>query len=206
MTAPQAVTRKQQRRQDLTDAALRVFADRGFGAARMEDVAEAAEVSKGTIYLYFDSKQALFQGMVEDRLLPVFEAAEAQMQGFEGSAETLLRRQMAFFYDRVVKSDLRKIMRLVVGEGPHFPEVAELYYRLVLSRGQAMFRRTIELGVVRGEFRMRDAADHLPLVLMSPAVMSGMWKEVFDGLRPLDVDAYARSHMEVVVAFLKSGE
>lgn len=194
--------RKAQRRADIVDAALRVFSRVGFAAAKIDDVADEAGVSKGTLYLYFDSKERLFEGMVMSKLLPLLEEAETIPDKVNGSAEDVLRATMRFLYGRVLVGDRRHIMRLILAEGPNFPELTAFYHQNILQRGQKMIRRVLDHGAARGEFRCVESHGILQNV-MAGAIAATMWKLVFDAYDPIDIESYAETHIDLLLNGLK---
>ena len=180
---------KEAKRLALVDAALAVFSRVGFAAAKIDDVAEEAGVSKGTVYLYFDSKEQLFEGMVKAKMLPMLNNAPGLVIDPDQSATDRLKQHLRFFYTKVLDSDRRQIMRLIMSEGPNFPDLAEFYYTNVLSRGQAMINAIIQQGIENGEFRNMSGHGLMHNVVAG-ALAVGMWKQVFDRFQPIDLDAY----------------
>lgn len=195
--------RKEKRREALIDAALRVFSRVGFATAKMDDVAEEAGTSKGTVYLYFESKEHLFEEMVKAKMLPLFAEAAAELATENRSAEQRLRAHVKFFYKRILNSDRRQITRLIMAEGPKFPHLAEFYHANILSRGQAMMRSIIEEGIRTGEFRQMDGHG-LAQNVFAGALLAAMWKQVFDPYQPIDLDAYYETHVDLVLNGLKA--
>ncbi len=195
--------RKAERRADIVDAALRVFSRDGFAAAKIDRVAEEAGVSKGTLYLYFESKEKLFEGMVMAKLLPFLEEAELIQDRINGSAEEVLRATVKFFYERILIGDRRHIMRLILAEGPNFPELTAFYHQNILSRGQKMLRRVLDYGISRGEFRRVEGHGILQNV-MAGAIAATMWKLVFDVHDPIDISAYAETHIDLLLNGLRA--
>ncbi|MEO1407620.1 MAG: helix-turn-helix domain-containing protein, partial [Pseudomonadota bacterium] len=118
---------KEAKRKALIGAALAVFSRVGFAAAKMEDVAEEAGVSKGTVYLYFNSKEHLFEEMVKANMLPMLNHMSTGMSDQTLSATERLKTHIKFFYRKVLDSERRQIMRLIMAEGPNFPHLAEFY-------------------------------------------------------------------------------
>lgn len=197
--------RKEQRRIEIVDAALKVFARDGFALSKMDKVAEEAGISKGTLYLYFESKDALFEGMVKDKMLPLLERLQSEMMeaGDDLSASEMLSVQMRFFYRNVLNTERRHIMRLIMAEGPNYPHIAKFYYDTVLSRGKAAFQAIINYGIERGEFRPVDGHG-LMQVAMAGGLVAALWKTVFDPFEPLDLDAYCETHIDMLLAGLKA--
>ena len=194
---------KEAKRTALIDAALTVFSRVGFAAAKMDDVAEEAGVSKGTVYLYFDSKEKLFEEMVTAKMLPLFKEAMANVASATGSAEDRLRQHVKFFYKNLINSDRRHIMRLIMAEGPNFPHLAEFYHSTILSRGQAMMRAVIQQGIDSGEFRHLKGHG-LAQNVVAGALVAGIWKLVFEPYQAIDLDAYYDTHVDLILNGLKA--
>ena len=178
--------RKEARPAEIVAAALHLFSDRGFAATRLEDVATVAGVSKGTVYLYFDSKEQLFEAVVREAITPNIARAEALVDGFEGPTPDLLRGLFAFVGD-VLETPLTGVMKLIVSESGNFPQLARMYADLVLRRAFALMRRVLERGVSRGEFRPMDLHATVPLVV-APILLLGVWKHSFGAHTDLTLD------------------
>jgi len=187
----------------LIDAALAVFSRVGFAAAKMETVADEAGVSKGTVYLYFDSKEHLFEEMVKAKMLPMLEGAASSLQTAVGSASERLKHHLKFFYTKIIDSDRRQIMRLIMAEGPNFPHLAEFYHATILSRGQAMINAVIKEGIDSGEFR--NLSDHgLMQNIAAGALVAGIWKLIFQPYQPIDLDLYYETHVDLILNGLRA--
>ena len=178
--------RKEARPAEIVAAALHLFSDRGFAATRLEDVATVAGVSKGTVYLYFDSKEQLFEAVVREAITPNIARAEALVDGFEGPTPDLLRGLFAFVGE-VLETPLTGVMKLIVSESGNFPQLARMYANLVLRRAFALMRRVLERGVSRGEFRPMDLHATVPLVV-APVLLLGVWKHSFGAHTELTLD------------------
>jgi len=196
--------RKEQRPGEIIEAALEEFARRGFAATRLEDVAERAGVTKGTIYFYFKDKEELFKAAARSSLAPALGEIEALGANFEGSAEELLRLHLRAIYPKLVKNPrARQILRLLIAEGPQFPELVDFYYRDIISHGLAILRRVIERGVKRREFRRTRATD-FPQVVFGPVLAAIIWSLLLAKQHPLDFDAYANTHVDLILNGLKA--
>ena len=147
--------RAAERRQAIIDAALDEFISRGFTATRLDDVAKRAGVAKGTIYLHFKDKEALFQELIRTALVPLIgRLASPPPPG--GSVRAALESFAKTFAEEVVSTRRGDIVRLIVAEGARFPSIADFYYREVVSRGMEAMRAMIELGISRGEIRQES--------------------------------------------------
>lgn len=194
---------KEQKNQALIDAALAVFSRVGFAAAKMDDVAKEAGVSKGTVYLYFESKEHLFEEMVKANMAPLMSEVAENLQRPNLSATDRLKAHMRFFYTKVIDTNRRQIMRLIMAEGPNFPHLAQFYHKNILSRGQAVIQAIIQQGVESGEFRKLEG-QWLAQNIAAGALVAGIWKLVFDPFQPLDLDAYFDTHVDLVMNGLKA--
>ncbi len=171
---PRRVRRKENRPAEIAAAALAVFGERGFSATKLEDVASRAGIAKGTIYLYFATKEDLFRAVVRQELIPVLEGLEATVTAHTGPQAALLRqifRRMA----RVAGGELGVIPRLVVSESANFPEIATFYAEEVIGRIRHVFAGIIARGVAQGEFRPVDAGTLTP-ILAGPMLLMLLWQ------------------------------
>ena len=194
--------RKDERPGEIMQAALQEFSAKGFAATRLEDVASRAGICKGTIYLYFKSKEELFEAVVRDRIIPYFETMERIQVESTGSAADILREQLTIIHRELVSTDTRYIPKLMIGEGNRFPKLAEFYYREIIVRIHKLIRNVIKRGVENGEFRP-EALDWNPQALLSPALSAAMWRVVFDQFAPLDVDNVLNTHIDLLLNALK---
>ncbi len=190
--------RRGERIAEILAAALHEFFEQGFAAARLDAIAERAGIGKGTIYLYFDSKETLFEEAVRSMILPILERAQGIANAPQGAAADVLRALLTTFYREVVSTERRRILRLLIGEGPRFPRLLEFYHREVISRGIGVIRQVLAYGVARGEFRATAAADY-PQTVVGPALAGAIWKMLFDNLEPLDVDQLCEAHIDLLL-------
>ncbi|HEX4858952.1 MAG TPA: TetR/AcrR family transcriptional regulator, partial [Usitatibacteraceae bacterium] len=150
---PRWERRKDARPGELLAAALDLFVEKGFAATRLEDVARRAGVSKGTLYLYFDSKEELFKAVIRESYLPSLMHGESLLKDFTGSAEQLLRAFLRMWWDEVGETKQAGLTKLVIAEAGNFPEIARFYHDEVIQRANALLRHAIERGVQSGEFQ-----------------------------------------------------
>jgi AcrR family transcriptional regulator len=183
---------------DILAAALEEFFQQGFAAARLDGIAERAGIGKGTIYLYFDSKEALFEAAVRSIIGPVFERAERFAADPSMAAADMLRGMITTFYREVIATERRRILRLLIAEGPRFPRLLEFYHREVIQRGMAAVRHVLAHGVARGEFRASLPVDY-PQVIIGPAIIGAIWMLLFADLQPLDLDGLCKAHIDIIL-------
>jgi AcrR family transcriptional regulator len=150
---PRWQRRPEARPDEILDAALAVFGESGFARAKLDDVARLAGVSKGTLYLYFDSKESLFREMVRAKVVAWLAEAEVYVRTYEGPARALLVELIRRMYGRVRREQMTRIARLVQGELGHFPELARFYFDEVILRTRRLVEQVLERGTATGEFR-----------------------------------------------------
>jgi AcrR family transcriptional regulator len=184
------------RRQAIVEAALDEFIARGYAATRLDDVAQRAGVAKGTIYLHFKDKQGLFQELVRTALVPLIGRLAAPPPA-GGSIRDALENFAETFVKEVAMTRRGDIVRLIVAEGPRFPDIADFYYREVVSRGIAGMRALIELGIISGEIRQQGLKD-FPQIVVAPAMVAVIWQGLFGRHAPLDASKMLRVHLDMI--------
>lgn len=190
--------RKSARPEEIIHAALEVFADRGFAATKLEDVARKAGVTKGTIYLYFENKEALFKALIRETIVPVIAQGEALAKSFTGSARDLFEKLVRDYWRLVGETALADIPRLMIAEARNFPELARFYYEEVVTRGHRLMSGVLERGIKAGEFRKVDLAVATKLA-MSPLMHAVVARKAFAHCMPegFDVARYLDTHIDL---------
>ncbi|MGH8458941.1 MAG: TetR/AcrR family transcriptional regulator [Nevskiales bacterium] len=161
--------RKEARPGELLDAALDLFVEKGFAATRSEEVAARAGVSKGTLFLYFQSKEELFKAVVRENISGRFKEWNDEFAAFEGSTAEMLGYCMNTWWDRVGATKASGISKLMVSEAKNFPDIAAFYQQEVIQPGQALIRRILQRGMDRGEFRTLDL-DYAVYSVVAPMI------------------------------------
>ena len=154
--SPTRQRRKEARPQELLDAALDLFVERGYAATRCEDVAVRAGVSKGTLYLYYPSKEELLKEVIRHNVIHPIVEGEGLILGFEGPAPELLARVLRMWWERIGETRASGIVKLMTTEARNFPEVAQFYVDEVIAPSNRLLAQVIQRGVDRGEFRAVD--------------------------------------------------
>ncbi len=185
---------------EILAAALEVFAERGFQAARLEEVARRAGVSKGALYLYFETKADLFRAVVTDAISPNIERVTA-MASAEVPFEQVARMGLGVLA-RTVVTDRRitGVVKLVIAESRNHPELATIWHQTVVEPGVRLISGLIAAAQARGEVRSGDPR-LFAFGLMGPMVLSMVWRETFEpvGALPVDVAALADQHLDTVL-------
>ena len=164
-TAVKRERRKEARPGELIKAALELFVEKGFAATRVDEVAARAGVSKGTLFLYFSSKEELFKAVVRENIAGRFAEWTLELDAFEGNTDDLLRTCYKVWWERIGNTKASGITKLMLSEAHHFPEITQFYQREVMRPGQALIRRILQRGMDRGEFRPLDLDQAVYLVL-----------------------------------------
>ncbi len=162
--------RKEARPDELIDAALELFVERGFAATRAEDVAHRAGVSKGTLYLYFSSKEDLLRAVIRERVSTQIEATAKRFEGYDGSSVELLLKVASKWWLDVLESPASGVFKIIVTEVRGFPELGAFWEREVIEPGERLLGQVVERGIRRGEFRRVDVASAVHSLVL-PFVM-----------------------------------
>ena len=190
--------RKEARPEEILDSALQLFTEKGFSATRMIDVARVAGISKGTLYLYFDNKEAIFHEVVKQRISPQLDQVEAMLGGFEGSQADLLKQLINAWWLGIACTSLSAIPKIIVSESGNFPELAEFFTRNVVTRSRKLFTQVIQQGMNSGEFRLYDAQTVARLVV-APLVQATIWMH---SLKPYDDTDGTQNYLQLHTEFI----
>ena len=167
---PHRRRRKEARPQELLDAALALFVEKGFAATRTEEVAVRAGVSKGTLYLYYPSKEDLLKAVISHSLSARIAEGAAIAARFEGGAGDLLRTVLIDWWGQLYDSPAAGVFKIVITEVRNFPDIAHYYASQVIEPAQALLGAIVRQGVAAGEFRAVDV-DNAVHSLVLPLVM-----------------------------------
>ena len=206
--APEYRTRRRRRKEarpsELTAAALALFVEKGFAGTRLEDIALHAGVAKGTLYLYFDSKEALFRAVIEEGMVAVLAAAEQRLSDFQGSAGDLLQQLLCTWWEQIGCTPLAGVTKLIACESKNFPEVAHYYHEQVLERGRALLRTALRRGMVSGEFRRMDVEAAID-VIMAPLLMLAISRfSLSFCCQESTPETYLQTHFDLLLHGLRS--
>jgi AcrR family transcriptional regulator len=199
-TATRWRRRKNARPSEILDAALAVFAERGFAATRMDDIAERAGVTKGTIYLYFESKDAVFRSLVQEAIGATIGRFLDQARHFEGPASELLRNILRGIGQFICKTDRVVLPKIILAEAGNFPGLAEFYRREVIDKGLALLQSIIARGIASGEFR-EISREHAAKLCIAPLLLGAFWRTTFARFDevPYDLDGMIETHIDVLL-------
>ncbi|KAA1184723.1 TetR/AcrR family transcriptional regulator [Rhizobium tropici] len=199
MTDLKKLTRAEQKARrpvQILDAAFEEFVERGYVATRVEDIASRVGVTKGTVYVYFETKEQLFEAMIRHISEPL-ENLLASANELKGTATERLQGNIELIYDFIIKErKLRELMRFVIAEGSRFPQIVDRHHDTFIDPLERQMQSLIDEGVKLGEFRPAPAA--FSDAVVAPAIAFLFFKLLFDERRTLDKAAYLKAHIDLV--------
>ncbi len=203
MKQPKFQRRAEDRPREICAAALAVFAEKGFAAAKLDEIARRAGVSKGTLYLYFKDKEELFRAVVRDTVSPNIEAVQAQLRQLDLPFEQIVRAFLPRFAELTTRLPIGAVAKMVIGESRNFPELAKVWHDVVLSKAIATLTGIIDRAQQRGEVRAGDPRLQA-FSLMGAMMMGVIWHETLEpaGGEPLDLQRLASQHVDTILAGL----
>lgn len=195
---PKFRRRKADRPDEIVAAALEVFAEKGFAAARLEDIAARAGVSKGAVYLYFATKEDIFRAVVEQGFAPNLQAVRNMAASDQVAFPDLLRAFAVTISQLITTTSAGGIIKVVIGESRNFPELARAWHDTLVDPALRAMTGAITAAQARGELRGGDPRQYA-ISLVSPLLVGVIWRETFVpvGARPLDIPALAQQHVEL---------
>lgn len=196
---PKFRRRAEARPDEVLDAALALFIEKGFAATRVEDIATRAGLSKGAVYLYFPSKESILEGLVRRAISPIADNALGMLRNYAGDPRLVISTALKMIAGRLKDPELVAIPRLLIREIVNFPEFAEMYRREVLDRVIPALIGLIENGIREGYFRKVDAELTLRSVI-GPVIAHMLISELF-GIRPRDglaIDRLIDNHLSIL--------
>lgn len=196
--APKFRRRAEARPDEILDAALLVFTDKGFEPAKVDEVAARAGVSKGAVYLYFESKEALLRGLIEREVAPVAARIRALAEAGAADPAATLRLLVATAAGLVANEKLFATPRIVLSVAPRFREIAAYYRERVIDEALGAVTRLIREGGKRGVFRDVDAEAAARMV-MGPLLLYAMRRHVFGAREKSSAEARATAHLDILL-------
>lgn len=200
MNQPRWRRRKDARPSEIIAAALEVFAEKGFAGARLEHIAARAGVSKGALYLYFETKEDLFRAVVHEAVAPNIEPIRMAVAAHPGPFSDLARLFLARLGAVASATRFGSVAKMVIGESRNFPDLARVWHDEVVSQALGVLAGAVEAAQARGEVRPGDPRLHA-FSIAGPMLMGVLWGEVFVpvGASSIDLQALAAQHTETVL-------
>ncbi|MEY4725525.1 MAG: HTH-type transcriptional regulator RutR [Pseudomonadota bacterium] len=201
-SAPKRERRKEARPGELVKAALELFVEKGFAATRVDEVAARAGVSKGTLFLYFPSKEDLFKAVIRENIANLFPAWNEEFKAFTGSSADMLHYAMDLWWHNVGNTPASGIVKLVLSEAQNFPDTAAFYQREVVEPGTQLLRSILQRGVDSGEFCPMDTHQSV-FSIISPMMFLMMWKHSMGACASsaniMDPQAFIHLHVDLLI-------
>lgn len=203
-TAPRRVRRKEARPGELLDAALTLFVEKGYAATKVDEVAARAGVSKGTLFLYFSSKEELFKAVVRHNIAGRFSTWNEEFEQFHGTTSDMLRYCYSSWWQHIGSTRASGIAKLMLSEARHFPEITQFYQREVTEPGQQLIRRVLQRGVDCGEFRPLNL-DYAVYAVLAPMLFLILCKHSGDTCLPKAFALSPQTYLETQLDILLHG-
>ncbi|MEX3014020.1 TetR/AcrR family transcriptional regulator [Gymnodinialimonas hymeniacidonis] len=195
--------RKRQRRKDarpeeIVSAALELFGNKGYSNTTLSTIADAADISRTTIYLYFEDKEAILRQAFEDRVAPIFQDGHAQVAQVEMPFEQLFRMVIGRMYDRLTDKTTLILLKIIIAEGHQIPDLVRFHHENILSIAERLVEGLLKTGIAEGAVRP-SIADMDPKLLIAPIIVAAMWRLTFEHLSPIDIDEYIAGHLDILM-------
>ena len=196
--------RREARPAEIIAAALSLFVERGFAQTRLDDVAGRAGVSKGTVYLYFATKEELFKAVVRSAILTPIEGGEAVLAGFSGPSTEMLHF-LVREWRQLNHGPAGGILKLMVAEAGNFPAITSFYMEEVVLRGRRLVEQIVARGVARGEFRRVDV-EAAARVVLAPLTMRSIYQYSLGSADPEPVsdDRFFAAYLDLLLAGIQA--
>ena len=200
--------RKEARPAELLEAALTLFVEKGFAATRSEEVAKAAGVSKGTLYLYFPSKEELLKAVIQHFLGTEIETGIQEAAAADGPTAPAMEQLLVTWWTRIYEGPASGVFKLVITEVRNFPEIGEFWVERVVAPGHAIVSGLLQRGIARGEFEVADVDSAVHSILM-PMILMCMHKHTFAACgigKEMDIDpvVFMHAHLRLIFAGLQA--
>ena len=197
--------RKEARAPEILEAALACFAQKGFAGTRMDDIARKAGITKGTIYLYFDSKESVLKALARASIGEQLAAVRTMVENFPGSSAELLRLVLTTMGNFVRTSDRVILPKMLLAEAGNFPELAKFWREEIIERGIDLFGSIIARGTARGEFRP-IAPEHAARLCVAPILLIAIWRTTFAQFdaQPYDHEGLIEAHLQTLLQGLEA--
>ena len=199
--SPKFRRRKADRPGEIVEAALAVFAEKGFAAARLDEIAARAGVSKGALYLYFETKEDLFRAVVEQAIAPNIQAVRMMIAAHPGPFADLLRLASERIAVLLETLPVGGVVKMVIGEAGNFPELARVWHDRLVAHALGAMTDAVAAAQARGEVRPGDPRVYA-MQLIAPLLIGVIWRETFVpvGAPAFDLPALARQHVETMLS------
>lgn len=188
---------KQLRPVQILDAAFTEFVKNGYAATRVEDIAQHVGVTKGTVYVYFETKEVLFEATIR-HFSTSFAEIVKHADTYEGTPAKRLRSLLEALYAHLGDDNQnREVLKLVIAEGQKFPDIVERHDRDIIQPLMKRITELVSAGVKAGEFRSGTVV--FPELVMAPLMTLAVLRIIFDGRKKMNVEAYLQAHLDLLM-------
>ncbi|GAB4385167.1 TetR/AcrR family transcriptional regulator [Albidovulum sp.] len=197
--APKYRRRAEARPDEILDAALALFTRKGFAQTRVEEIARAAGLSKGAVYLYFPSKEALLEGLVRRAVAPVARRVVAELEAGAAEPRAALARVLGAIATALGDPGTVAVPMLVIREAPGVPSIARIYREEVLSRVIPALAGLLDRA--RREGAIRDIDPELGLRSVIGAMIAHLLLARVFGIVPaggLQLERLVETHLDIL--------
>ncbi len=195
--------RKEARPAEILQAAIKEFSVIGLAGAMIEAIAARAGVAKGTVYIYYSTKEEIFEAIVRDKVSPVFRLIAGIVKLWPGSQATLLKQIITRFYSEMVENEERRmILKTLISDSDRFEKLAKFYHKEIIVGARKMIGQIIQKGIDKGEFR-DSPIKYEPTVIMGPAIFAAVWKMSFEKAEKLKTQRWLEAHIDLIVNGLR---
>src|SRR5262249_16724337 len=199
--APRWRRRKDTRPAEILAAALEIFGERGYDATRLEDVGRRAGCTKGTVFLYYESKSELFKAAVREAMSPMVRETEQAVDEHQGSARELLQNVLRLRWEHMGRTRLTGLVKLLLTETGKYPDLARFYHEEFFGAPERLLGRVIQRGVDRGEFRSLEVGGGAGVVV-APLLFAAVWRHTFEPVAstPILLEQYFTTSLDIMLA------
>lgn len=197
---PRWQRRKEERPGEILKAALECFAESGFAATKLDEIAKRAGVTKGTLYLYFQSKEDIFKSVVREEIVKNIAHVEEIAADESHSSAEILEQMFKFWAQVFLKTRIGAVPKLILSEGKNFPEISRFYLEEVIQRGFRLLGGVLQRGIDRGEFRPLNIENTVKCII-APVIFSLLWKHSLESHcdKKLDVESLVQTHFDLIL-------
>ena len=190
---------------EVLDAAIDLFISHGFSATRVEDIARRAGLSKGAVYLYFESKEAILTALVHRSIVPIAKNAVAISADESADPVATIRTLVRTIAGRLRDERFAAIPRIILAEAGNFPGLAKMYRQEVIERGLGALEALVRRGIDNGDFRPVPAKVAVRSIA-GPIIAHVLLMRVL-GYEPdaVDPDDFVETHLDILLNGLAAG-
>ncbi len=194
--------RKEARPEEIISAALKEFANNGFAGTSIGSIATRAGIARSTIYVYFEDKEAVFEGAFKDRIERAIRISINQAADINGPFDAVLRTMLERVFNSFLQPDALVLFKVLLTEGQQFPTLLERYHATTMANAKRMLTQLLTLGVDRGEVRP-DVLDYDHRLIIAPVIVTAVWRLTFEKIDPIDLPSFTDQYVDMLSRVLR---